>query len=69
MWNGDLVGHEVDHPCQLLEIPPLSAIVMRTGVLHMLVHAEPHETGEPGHGVDRRFQQRRIEPASAGGWG
>jgi hypothetical protein len=26
------------------------------------VHAEPHETGEPGHGVDRRFQQRRIEP-------
>ena len=37
-------------------IPPASAIVMRTGVLHMLVHAEPHETGEPGRGVDRRFQ-------------
>jgi hypothetical protein len=28
----------------------------------MLVHAEPEETGEPGRGVDRRFQQRRIEP-------
>jgi hypothetical protein len=24
--------------------------------------AEPDETGEPGRGVDRRFQQRRIEP-------
>lgn len=28
----------------------------------VLVHAEPHRTGEPGHGVDRRFPQRRIEP-------
>jgi hypothetical protein len=60
LWHGDLVGHEVDHPCQPLEIPPPSAIVMRTGVLHMLVHAEPDETGGPGRGVDRRFQQRRV---------
>ncbi len=43
-------------------IPPPSAIVTRAGVLHMLIHAEPGETSEPGRGVDRRFQWWRTEP-------
>lgn len=42
--------------------PPPSGIDIRTGVLHMLVHAEPDGIGEPGRDVDRRLQQRRVEP-------